>query len=501
MIIKEINLVETMEKTRNESNSHYLQDDNRSDKTISVDPNKFLGIINHNEIFKRLCDNINEPDLHSLLNISSEKSLRQKHIIYGVVKHLFDTAANQGFYIQFYQEKIYIYNGCFWRPCAREEIKAFLIFAAIKMGIPEYDAGHYDFAEKLFRQFLVTANARYHEPTRKCTLINLQNGTFEFAEDQYQLREFDPADFLTFQLPFDYIPEAPCPQFESFLNKVLPDNNCQAILQEFLGSIFTSLNLEKCLMLLGNGANGKSVFFAIINALLGQNNVLNFSLSSFNQEYNRARLRDVILNYSSEKGFDLSPDIFKTLVSGEPIHAREPYGSAFTIRNKVKFITNCNELPQHIESTDAYFRRLLIIPFEIKIPDHEKDGALANKIIQNELPGVFNWLLEGLKRITSQGDFTKSERVAHVIKEFRSQSDSVELFLHENGFIKSFSERVPLNDLFESYKKFCREDNYKPEGKNRFSNLLERKGYEKTRTNVGHTAFLIEKKLPDENEC
>lgn len=468
--------------------------------TIDIDPAKFLGIVDHQSIFERIVNSVTKSDFKEILGMPDGKDLKQKHMIVAVVKNLFEIADAAGFSIRLHHEKIYIYNGCFWKPCVKQEIKALLHSASIKMGVDEYEAHHYEFLDKLCKQFYSTASTLVYQKNTGATLINLKNGTFEFKGDQFQLKEFDPKDFLTFQLPFSFNNEAQHPLFSKFLDRVLPDTDCQRILQEFFGYIFSPLNLEKCLIVIGGGANGKSVVFNILNALLGEENVLNFSLGLFNHEYNRSCLRDALVNYSSEKGFDLAPDIFKILISGEPIHAREPYGTSFTIRNRVRFISNCNELPNQIESTDAFFRRFIILPFDVKIPESERDVDLAHKIIRNELPGVFNWLLEGLKRLNEQRTFTQSSKVNLLIDEFRSQSDSVELFLKEYNYRASYENRIPLWELYSAYKQFCRNDNYRIEGKIIFSNHLRRKGFDRARTSDGSAAFLMESINIEEND-
>ena len=90
---------------------------------------------------------------------------------------------------------------------------------------------------------------------------------------------------------------------------------------------------------------------------------------------------------------------------------------------------NCNELPRDVEFTPAFFHRFLIMPFNEKIPDIEQDVELAQKIIKNELSGVFNWILDGLNRLLNQKKFTESETVRKMNKDFREQSDSVQMFL------------------------------------------------------------------------
>ncbi len=379
----------------------------------------------------------------------------------------------------------YIYNSAYWKQYTKADIKKFLCDVAVNMGYPEHEARHYQFADKLLKQFMSYAYLPTLEPKQDKLLINLQNFTFEFANGEWKQRGFSPDDFLTYQLPFGYDKSATCPMFDNYLLRVLPDESSRLVLQEYAGFIFSNLNLEKCLVLTGNGGNGKSVFFNILNALVGKSNTLNYSLGAFSHEYNRAKLTNVLLNYSSERGFDLHPDTFKTLVSGEPIQAREPYGKSFTIHNLVKFIINCNELPKETENTEAYFRRLLIIPFDVKITPEEKDINLAEKIIMAELPGVFNWALDGLNRIVKQKKFTYCESSEKAMAVFRKQADSPQLFIEEYNYQSSETGKVTLSDLYDDYKLFCKENKYPALGKTRFSKKLEDKGFEKMRNNEG----------------
>lgn len=232
-------------------------------------------------------------------------------------------------------------------------------------------------------------------PQKNAVLINLKNGTFEITPNGIKLNPFDRADFMTYQLAFEYNPDATAPLFESYLDKVLPDKNLQYILAEYLGYVFihpSVLKLEKTLLLYGTGANGKSVFYEIVRSLLGEQNTSEYSLQNLTNEtgYSRAMIANKLVNYASEINGKLEASIFKQLVSGEPVEARLPYGRPFIITHYAKLIFNCNELPKDVEQTEAYFRRFQIIPFEVTIPEAEQDKQLAQKIIVNELSGVFN---------------------------------------------------------------------------------------------------------------
>jgi putative DNA primase/helicase len=461
-------------------------------KNLVLTPEKlaaFEGRRSHPEVLSILIEQIEPINVREFLDLPEDLETRQKHMIVAVVQHLLEFANERHWNLARRFDYVYVYNGAYWQQLDKEDMKSFLGRAAVKMGCPDYEVRFYEFKDKLLKQFLTEAYLSAPPANPDKVLINLANGTMEFTSNGWLLREFDPADFLTYQLPFEYNDRAECPMFDKYLAEVLPDKNSRVVLQEFAGYIFTNFNLEKLLMLTGGGSNGKSVFFNIISALVGRQNMLNYSLGLFNHEYNRARLTNVLLNYSSEKGTEVNPDILKALVSGEPLQAREPYGRPFTLFNKVRFIVNANELPRETEHNEAFFRRFLIVAFDITITEENRDIDLADKIIARELSGVFNWLLAGLERIISQKKFTLSERSDKALEDFRRQSDSVALFVEEFNYRPDESRKEPVAELYARYKTFCFDDGYKPVGKNKFSARLEKHGFTKTRMNNGIFGF------------
>lgn len=155
------------------------------------------------------------------------------------------------------------------------------------------------------------------------------------------------------------------------------------------------------------------MFFDIIKALIGKDNICSYSLQSLtkNDSYERADLANKLLNYASEINGKLEAHIFKQLASGEPVQARQIYGQPFIMENYAKLMFNCNELPKDVENTEAFFRRFLIIPFTQTISKEEADPELSQKIISSELSGVFNWMLDGLRRLLSQKRFSDAELI------------------------------------------------------------------------------------------
>lgn len=389
---------------------------------------------------------------------------------------------------------IYLYNGSYWSEIDKESFQSFLGDVALKMGVEKFKGKIHTFKDELFKQFMADAYLPTPQTNKKNVLINLQNGTFEISPFTNVLRGFQRNDFLTHQLPFEYNPKANAPLFYKYLDEVLPDKGKQKALAEFCGYIFVKpsvLKLEKMLVLYGTGANGKSVFFEILNALLGTQNISNYSLQSLTNDngYYRAKIANKLVNYASELNGKLETDIFKQMSSGEPVEARLPYGEPLTLREYAKLIFNCNELPKDVEHTNAFFRRFMIINFDVTITDDKKDTQLANKIIKSELSGVFNWILAGLDTVLKQKKFSKCEAVDNALNNYIKQSDSVKMFIEDFEF-KASTEHTAISELYIRYKTYCIEDGFKPVNKSNFMKRLRHFKILVERLSIGNVAYI-----------
>jgi len=436
----------------------------------------------HDKILKQLIGEFEPLDFETLANPHNVENfkLNTKHFLVLSIENALEFAIKNDWGLCKNHDFIYLYNGAFWNELDKNEFQKFLGEAAEKMGVAKFSARYYLFREQLFKQFLSTAYLPTPENNKETVLINLQNGTFEISPQGTYLRPFDRSDFITYQLPFEHNPEAKAPIFEAYLDKVIPDKERQRILAEYLGFVFIkhgskSIKEEKALILYGTGANGKSVFYEVVNALLGSENTSNFSLQSLTNEngYFRAKIANKLVNYASEISGKLETAVFKQMTSGEPVEARLPYGEPFTLKQYAKFIFNVNELPKDVEHTNAYFRRFLIIPFDVTIPEHEQDKQLHTKIIEKELSGVFNWVLEGLNRLLEQKRFSECKAAQNAIEQYKLESNSVQMFLSENEYKSSPTNWKLIKDLYLDYRIFCTDEGTTPFKKTNFIKQLK----------------------------
>jgi putative DNA primase/helicase len=126
-----------------------------------------------------------------------------------------------------------------------------------------------------------------------------------------------------------------------------------------------------------------------------------------------------------------------------------------------------------VEFNNAFFRRFIIIPFEVTIPENEQNKTLHKEIISEELPGVFNWVLDGLKRLLAQKGFSQSPSIDKALEEFRTESDTVKRFLDEEGYKPHPENKILLKDFYQSYKDFALDDGNRLLSKQNFRKRLE----------------------------
>lgn len=444
----------------------------------------------HAEVLREIVANLSPIDFRAECDLEAGARLNQKQLRVVAVREVLHRARELNCGLAKNADFVYVFNGCYWRLIDNSELEDFLGRAAEKLGVDWITAKDYKFRAEIGKQFLSAGYLPSPQRHQSDVLINLENGTFEISAAGRTLREFRRQDFLTYQLPFAFDPLAQAPLWQKFLEDVLPDKTKQSVLAEFFGYVFLrNIKLEKALILYGTGANGKSVVFDVISALLGAGNISNYSLEALGQVYFRGELANKLLNYCSDISNRMQAATFKLLVSGEPIEARFPYGQPFVMTDYARLAFNANELPRDVEHNEAFFRRFLIIHFDRFVPEEQRDHDLAKQIIRSELPGVFNWILAGLDRLLENEGFSESPAIRQMLADYRRESDSVATFLEDEGYISSDSW-IPLKEIYPIYRSYCLENGNRPLGNKNFAQRLEVNNIRVQKKNIGKVVFL-----------
>ena len=194
--------------------------------------------------------------------------------------------------------------------------------------------------------------------------LNFQNGLYSWQADM--LTEHTPDVLSTVQLGVDYNPDATCPEFDTFLDQVLP-TDMVALAWELLGYLMFSGNpLHKAVMLTGTGRNGKGTFLRVVNALLGQGNVTSVSLHDLvNTRFSTASLFGKIANVAGDiDGTYLeSTATFKAITGQDLISAEHKGRDRFDFVPWAVPLFSANKIPASSDVTTGYLSRWLVVPF------------------------------------------------------------------------------------------------------------------------------------------
>lgn len=309
--------------------------------------------------------------------------------------------------------------------------------------------------------------------------IVLQNGTLDISDwsrPKFYEDKFYPEDYSTIQLNCNYISNAECPNFDNFL-KTTFDNDMERILLagEILGYCLTpSTTLQKAFVFYGEGSNGKSVLLNVIEKLLTRKNIASVSMSDLNKHFSRATLQGKLVNISSEQEKDvMDTDNLKKIISGDLIDAQHKFKPQFEFNPTCKMVFAMNKLPVTRDKSHGYYRRFIMIPFDRIFAEHEQDKNLSNKL-KNELDGILQFALAGLKRLAINGDFTHSSKAEQLLNQYKYDNNPVEQFFEEYVEIDENSE-VSVQKLFNLYMSFCHDNNIRPLSSSNFGKEVQKK--------------------------
>ncbi len=409
-----------------------------------------------------------------------------------IIEKLFEIADNKSWFLAKSGNQIYIYNGQFWIEIDPDDLMQFLKTVSLKLGVPKWLSAEVDFIKTLYKQFFLSGFfEKMIQPNE--TLLNLNNGTLKICLDGIKLSKFNPADFLTSQLDFNYEPKAKNQLWLDFLDEVLPDKETQKTLQQALGYLFIQdLKLEKAIFLYGTGSNGKSVVFEVLRGILSNDMMTNYSLESLcdSKGYHRSGIHNKLINYGTDITMSkIDHGMFKQLISGEPIEVRQIYEKPFIMKKYAKLIFNLNKIDDaDVETTIGFFRRMIFIPFETRILPEKQDKNLHKKILSNKA-GILNWILDGVQEVLNNEEIFISKQCNNFLEKFQEDSNLTFRFVDEYEISKSYNKTIPFQELYQSFLQFCKDQGEKPFTQRNFNSELKKLGFNSVRRNGGNVWF------------
>jgi len=314
-------------------------------------------------------------------------------------------------------------------------------------------------------------------------LLNLENGTLELKTMTF--REHRQGDYITKLAGTTYEPKAECPLWLKFLERVTAgDQGLQTFLQCVVGYCLTGEVSEQALFLLyGTGSNGKSTFCETIAALLSEYSVntptetlLVKRDSGIPNDIARLAGSRLVYAIEAEASRRLAESLVKQLTGGDTITARFLHQEFFEFHAKFKIFLAANHRPNIRGADHAIWRRIKMLPFNVRIPDEEQDKKLGEKL-KTELPGILNWALEGCADWLRNG-LSYPEAVQKATQEYRDKMDVLADFLSECCEV-DVPDEVGATILYEAYKTWSEAAGEKIASQRAFGFMMEERDFQK----------------------
>jgi len=209
----------------------------------------------------------------------------------------------------------------------------------------------------------------------------------------------------------------------------------------------------------GEGNNGKSVLLDTISAVMGDyaGEAPPDLITVRKHPEHPTEIADLlgkrlVVASETERDAELRLQLIKRLTGNARLKARRMRQDYFEFARSHKMILVTNNRPAIKEDTEAAWRRLRLVPFDVIIPKEQRDPDLMRKL-RSEWPGMLAWMVRGCVDWLREG-LTEPDAVVVATEAYRGAANSLEAFLTEcctlgEGLVCRSS------DLLAAYGEWC----------------------------------------------
>jgi len=309
--------------------------------------------------------------------------------------------------------------------------------------------------------------------------ICCENGILDLKTRE--LLEFNPEKIFFTKIPIYYNPKAVCPNIEQHFKTVLKKEEDSEVMFELFGFLlYKEYFLEKGVMFIGDGRNGKGKTIDLMKRFIGVENCSSVPLQQFEtDQFAAGELFNKLANLPGDlddKALDHT-GMFKTLTGRDLIAAPRKYLTRVKFVNFAKMVFACNKLPKTRDTSTAFWNRWILFEFpytflgENEINDLKKeekknvklrDMNIIDKLAQpDELSGLLNRALDGLQRLFVNKDFSNSQGIKEIKDLWIRKSDSFLAYCLD--YVEEVDEvKIEKKVLRKAYGRFCKKHKVKP---------------------------------------
>ena len=383
---------------------------------------------------------------------------------------------------------IWHFNGLTWRLLSDDELKAaatILLAERVDSVMRSRLSGMLE----VFKTYNWISNANFElgDPS----IVVMADGYRAYSSGAWNKIDADRELRRRICLPASYT-EARPEQFDAFLRDILCDADGRPLtdrealtelIWEMLGyCLATHTRYERCFILCGPGANGKSVLGAVAKAMVGRTNTASVQPAQMGSVFQRSNLEGKLLNLVTElnQKEELQDGLLKAIVSGEMMSVERKFQEVREIEPFAKHIILTNHLPRISDYSDGLFRRVSIIPLQRQFLGASADPLLINKLT-GELDAITSRALDALGRLIDRnGNFTEPPICTAAKNTWRSDNNHIMQYLAERVY-EAPDGNISVQDMYDDYRNWFASTGLRGQlGRKQFSNRVEAAGVTKS---------------------
>lgn len=319
------------------------------------------------------------------------------------------------------------------------------------------------------------------------SLFNLQDGTLDLVT--MELIEHNPAHMITKIASGELGAQYEGSLFQTFIERVLPTPEVRSFVQRLLGYAMLGEVREHILPIFtGTGANGKGTLLEAVKSAFGDYAIATDPALLIDQGVahptGQADLfgkRLAITSETNEKE-KLAAATVKRLTGGDTIKARYMRKDFFEFKPSHTIIMMTNHKPEVAGDDAAMWRRILIVPFDVVIPEGERVAELP-VLLEAEASVIMSWVYEGYKAYAQGQGLNAPEEVRARTGAYRGEMDPVQRFLDEATHRVAEGPGSTPTDLYRAFTDWSRENGEDVLNSREFKDSMERHGLASRQSN------------------
>jgi len=295
--------------------------------------------------------------------------------------------------------------------------------------------------------------------------ISFRNGIYHVESGKFEV--ISPDLFVISPLPYDYWPDAECPQWRAFVDDIFNgDGQSINLLQEWFGyNLVASNHMESMMFLYGGRAAGKSTTVDVLQAVLGPQGYTAIDIADLTSQFGfdglAGKYAIIISEDRPTQRSEGNKALYKIkqITGRDTIIIRRKYKSAINIKPFFKITYVANELLDVSDESGSFKRRLNLLHFP-NCYDENPDRRLKDRLVK-EAPGIAAWAIGGLQRLLESNRFTLPAKSKEHMDDIETLGNPLQMMVREHCIAKEGTFSTS-NELYDLHKAVYEENQIRP---------------------------------------